>query len=94
MYKINSFGSQMQLDQHAVETIVNNLLNSIKGEKKDRLFTLGIRRKYGNRTVTILCLKMVNINQIEKLRKQLPNLIYMLVEDAKPNSIFTKYTFH
>ena len=90
-----SFGSQMRLDEHAVDSIVNSLFNSIKESNKEKNeVTISIKRKISDRAITILQIKRISMDQVENLRKLLPSLIFLLVKDAKPNTIFTRYSFH
>lgn len=48
----------------------------------------------GDRAITILQIKRISVDQVENLRKILPGLIFLLVKDAKPNTIFTRLGFH
>lgn len=85
----------MMLDEHAVEVIVNSLFNSIKESNREKNEQhISIKRKIGDRAVVVLQIKRISADRIENLRKILPALIFLLVKDAKPNTIFTRFGFH
>ena len=90
--KHSSFGSQMKLDLPAVQSILENIFQSIKEERKGKKFThlnLSVRKE--GKLVTILQLKHLDNYQLEELKSQLPIVVYILVKNLKPNTIFIKY---
>ena len=83
------------LDESLVEGIVNNLFNAIKEDNTEKSeVSISIRRKFDEKAVNILQIKRVRVDQLEKIKKILPGLIFLLVKDAKPHTIFTRYSFH
>lgn len=85
----------MRLDEHAVDSIVNSLFSSIRESNKEKNeIHITIKRKIGERAITILQIKRISVDQVDSLKKILPSLVYLLVKDAKPNTIFTRYSFH
>lgn len=97
MYKNKdlSFGSQMKLDLHAVESIINKLFDDIRDANKEKQdFHVTIKRRFDEKAITILQIKRVANDQTSELKKILPVVVYSLVKDAKPSTIFTRYGFH
>ncbi len=90
-----SFGSQMKLDLHAVESIVDRLFTDIHDANKEKLnFSITIKRRFEEKAVTILQMRRISYTQTSELKKIIAPVVYSLVKDAKPSSIFTRYSFH
>lgn len=90
-----SFGSQMRIDQHGVVMIIDNLFARIKEENRTKSkFFIAIKKRIDGKIVTVLQLKQISADQQATINKMLPELVYQLVKDSKPTSIFTRYGFH
>lgn len=90
-----SFGSQMKLDLHAVETIVSKLFDDIRDSNKEKLeYNITIKRRFEEKAITILQIRRINHEHTSELKKILAPVLYSLVKDAKPSSIFTRYSLH
>ena len=89
-----SFGSQMKLDLPSVTSIIESLINSIKEENKDanNEVSITIKRKIDGKIFTIFALKKVSFDQVASLKKLLPEVVYLLVKDANPTSIYYRYS--
>lgn len=90
-----SFGSQMKLDLHAVESIVNKLFDDIRDTNKEKLdYSITFKRKFEDKAITILTIRRINPEHTSELKKLLAPVVYSIVKDAKPSSIFTRYALH
>ena len=95
MNKDFSFGSQMKLDLHAVETIVDAIFIAMKeGNKEKSDVQITVKKKINNKIVTMFQIQHVPSDKLDNLKKHLPQIIFLLVNGAKPNTIFTKYAYH
>ena len=82
----------MKLDLPAVQQILENIFQSIKEERKGKKFThLTLTIKKEGKLITILQLKHLDSYQLEEMKTLLPSVVYILVKNLKPNTIFIKY---
>ena len=82
----------MKLDLPAVQQILESIFSSIKEERKGKKFThitLSVRKD--GKLINILQLKYLDNYQLEELKSLLPGVVYTLVKNLKPNTIFIKF---
>ncbi len=79
-----SFGSQMKLDLHAVETIVNKLFDDIRDSNKEKLAdNITIKRRFEEKAITILQIRRRNHEHTSELKKLLAPVLYSIIKDAE-----------